>query len=63
MRCGYGDQFAALYDSGVLITLSNGVPVVSPTDKEHIVHRFPNDFSIADLAWAATVLRYRLSLK
>jgi hypothetical protein len=35
---------AALYDSGVLITLSNGVPVMSPTDKEHIVYRFLNDF-------------------
>jgi hypothetical protein len=59
----YKDSFAALYatvdDPDVLITSSNGVPVMSPT-KSRIVDRIPNDFSIVDSAWAATMLmRFR----
>jgi hypothetical protein len=55
----YRDWFAALYatedDPDVLITSSNGAPVVSPT-KSRIAQRIPNDFSIADSARAAIML-------
>jgi hypothetical protein len=41
-------HFAQLWtiESDVLITSSDGVPVMSPT-KNNTVHRIPNDFSIA----------------
>jgi uncharacterized protein (DUF779 family) len=62
MSCGYGDGSAALYttvdDSDVLITSSNGVPVMISTKSyaKCIVHRIPIVFSIADSARAANML-------
>jgi non-ribosomal peptide synthetase component E (peptide arylation enzyme) len=65
---GYKNGFAVLYasvdDSNELIMSSNGTIVMSPTDKKRIVHRIPNDFSIADSARAAILLsQCSLSLK
>jgi hypothetical protein len=58
MCCGYGDGSAALNatvnDSGVLITSSNGVPVMSSTKSMRNVSCIVRYFSIADSAPAAT---------
>jgi hypothetical protein len=45
-------------NGGVLITSSNGVPVMSPTKSmgECIVRRLLDDFRIAESAWGTIVL-------
>jgi hypothetical protein len=51
-----GDELQVVIIPSVTVHMCNGATIMSPTDEERIVHRIPNDFSIADSARAVIVL-------